>query len=62
MAIMPMRLCFMLHSILDDVAWPYDWLVTYKSELQTVITFYRRLGFTFVKASELPTFPAAASV
>jgi peptidoglycan/xylan/chitin deacetylase (PgdA/CDA1 family) len=50
---MPMRLCFMLHSILDDVKWPYDSLVTYKTELKTLVSFYKRLGFTFVKSCDL---------
>ena len=50
---MPVRLCFMLHSILDNVAWPYDMLVTYKHELKTLISFYKRLGFTFVKSCDL---------
>jgi len=43
----------MLHSVLSDDGWDYSFLSNSLDELDRLITFYRRAGFAFAKASEL---------
>lgn len=49
---MALKPVFMMHSILEDLTWDYDFLVTLKDELLLVIRFLKQLGFRFIRATE----------
>ena len=49
---MRLKLAIMLHSILEGLEWPYDFLVTREDELLLFIRFLRRTGFRFIMARD----------
>lgn len=47
-----MNLFLMLHTVLEDQVWDQSFLVTKKSEMDLIISSFKRFGFSFAKISD----------